>query len=117
MITQPSDIVSLAHTRPTDQTEEGAALVIGQSVVDKAIKVSVDDGYIAIECSVEILIGDDIIDAGLAIHKVLVCLDQWTFDNQLWRDKQRGQMIKVRYGQSNDQSIPLGGSIVKLDDI
>jgi len=48
MIAQPSEIVSLAQTRSTYQTEGGTALAIVRSVVDKVIEVSVDDGYIVI---------------------------------------------------------------------
>jgi len=91
--------------------------VIVQSVVDEVIKVSVDDGYIPIGAGVDILIGYNVIHACLAIHKVLVCLDRWTIDNQLSRDKLCGQTIKVRSRRCIDQSIPFGGRIVRLDDI
>jgi len=112
MLTQPSDIVSPSKTQSTDQTKGGTALVIVRSVVDQAIKVSVDDGYIPIGVGVDIIIGFNVIDACLARHKVLVCLDRWTIYNQLSRDKLCGQMIKVRCSQSMDQSIPLGGRII-----
>jgi len=78
MVTQPSDIVSLPQTRSTNETKGGTALAIVRSVVDEAVKVSVDDLYIPIGAGIDILIGHDVIHACLAIHKVLVRLDRWT---------------------------------------
>jgi len=117
MITQPPDIVSLAQPRSTNQTEGGTALAIVRSSVDKAIKVSGDAGYISIGAGVDILKGHNFIHMGLAIHKVLLSVDRWTVGNQLSRDKLCGQTINIRSRRSIDQSMPLGGGMVRLDDI
>ena len=54
MITQPPDIVSLAQARTTEEAEGGIALSIIGSVVDKAIEVAHDDGYISVGWGVDI---------------------------------------------------------------
>ena len=117
MITQPSDKVGLAHTRPTDQAEGGTALSIMGPVIEKAIEVAYDDSYISVGAGGDIHVGYDVLNASLTIHNVLVCLNQWTVDNQLLRYKLYGQFITVRSGRSLDQSVPLGGGIVGLDDV
>ena len=57
MITLPPDIVSLAQARTTDEAGGGRALSIIWSVVDKAIEVAHDDGYISVGAGVDIHVG------------------------------------------------------------
>ena len=76
MITETPDIIdSLAQAKAMDQTEGGTAVLIIRPVVDKAIEVEHDDGDICVGASVDIHIGYDVINAGLALHNVLVNLD------------------------------------------
>ena len=44
-------------------------------VVDKKMAVAHDDGYISVESSVDIQLGDEVVNARLAIRKVLVYFD------------------------------------------
>ena len=57
MIAQSPDIVSLGPARMTDEPEGGTALSIIGSVVDKAIEVAHDDGYICVGAGVDIDVG------------------------------------------------------------
>ena len=75
MIAQSPDIVSLAPARMTDEAEGGTALSIIGSVVDKAIEVAHDDGYISVGAGVDIHVGYDVVNARLAVHNVPVQLD------------------------------------------
>ena len=74
MIAQSPDIVSHAQDRTTDEAE-GTALSSIWSVVDKAIEVAHDDGYISIGAGVDIQVGYDVVNARLAVHNVLVQLN------------------------------------------
>ena len=75
MITQPPNIVSLAQARTTGEAEGGTALSIIGSIVDKAIKVAHDDGYISVGAGVDIHVGYDVVNARPAVDNVLVQLD------------------------------------------
>ena len=75
MITQLPDIVSLGQARTTDEANGGTALSIIGSIVDKAIEVAHDDGYISVGVGVDIHVGYDVVNARLAVHNVLVQLD------------------------------------------
>ena len=75
MVTQPPDIVSLAQATTTDKAEGGTGLSVIGSVVDKAIEVSHDDGYISVGAGVDIHVGYNVVNARLAVHNVLVQLD------------------------------------------
>ena len=75
MITEPPDMVSLAHARTTDEAEGGTALSIIGSVVDKTFEVEHDDWYISVGAGVDIHVGYDAVNARLAIDNVLVQLD------------------------------------------
>ena len=57
MIAQSPDIVSLARARMTDEAEGGTALSIIWLIVDKAIEVAHDDGYIFVGAGVDIHVG------------------------------------------------------------
>jgi len=67
--------------------------------------------------AVEIHIGCDVHHLGLVLNNVLGPLDRMRIDNKLSRDKLYGQTIKVSSGRGIDQSIPLAGIIVQLDDV
>ena len=75
MITAPPDIVNLAQARTTNEAEGGTVLSLIASVVDKAIEVAHDDGYISVGAGVDIHVGYDVVNARVAIHNVLVQLD------------------------------------------
>ena len=77
MITQPPDIlvVSLAQARTTEEGEGGTALSIIGPVIDKAIEVAHDDGYISVGVGVDIHGGYNVVNARLAVHNILVQLD------------------------------------------
>ena len=100
MITQPSDMVGLAQTQATNQTEGGTPLAIVRPVVDKVIKVAQNDRNLAIGAGDDISVGYNVVKVSLTIHDVLVCLDRWVVDHQLSRNELCGQFIKVRSRRS-----------------
>ena len=75
MIAQSPDIVSLAQARTTDEAEGGTALWIIGSVVDQAIEVAHDDGYITVGAGIDIHVWYNVVNGRLAVDNVLVQLD------------------------------------------